>query len=384
MILLGMEPEDVCEPFKMLNPPLVPFRDASYNPSTYDLHVKDVVAGMHQAILNKFVDLSDFDPDTYEYYGRVEHGDFNWIVDSKFISMAGPHNIRYVSQGYPHFCPEDFFHYFKEHNVTDVVRLNKPMYDASKFTKNGFKHHELFFIDGSTPPENILTEFLEVCENAKGIVAVHCKAGLGRTGTLIGCYLMKHYRLTASEAIAWLRLARPGSVIGPQQLFMRNHQARMWQEGEKLGVTRKTNANRPDWAEKMIIAMPLSASPSQSTRSINAINTEATSPSCSSFKMVSSVGSVRSMSNSNSTSNSSSRTTSSESSYFEDSDYNGTSSGSDESSCRSQGDQLTERKVHAQQEHAKNNNIAPAIIGMQTPKKQVSCESRLLITSQSS
>lgn len=45
-------------------------------------------------------------------------------------------------------------------------------------------------------------------------------AGLGRTGTLIGCYLMKHYRFTAAEAIAWIRICRPGSIIGPQQNFL--------------------------------------------------------------------------------------------------------------------------------------------------------------------
>lgn len=34
-----------------------------------------------------------------------------------------------------------------------------------------------------------------------------CKflAGLGRTGSLIGCYLMKHFRFSAAEAIAWMR-----------------------------------------------------------------------------------------------------------------------------------------------------------------------------------
>ena len=45
-------------------------------------------------------------------------------------------------------------------------------------------------------------------------------AGLGRTGTLIACYMMKHYRLTASEAIAWIRISRPGSIIGPQQHYL--------------------------------------------------------------------------------------------------------------------------------------------------------------------
>lgn len=45
-------------------------------------------------------------------------------------------------------------------------------------------------------------------------------AGLGRTGTLIGCYLMKRYCFTAAEAIGWIRICRPGSVIGPQQNFL--------------------------------------------------------------------------------------------------------------------------------------------------------------------
>ena len=47
-----------------------------------------------------------------------------------------------------------------------------------------------------------------------------CKAGLGRTGTLIGAYLIWKYGFTASEAIAFMRIVRPGCVVGPQQQFM--------------------------------------------------------------------------------------------------------------------------------------------------------------------
>lgn len=49
--------------------------------------------------------------------------------------------------------PEDYLQVFKHFNVSHVVRLNEEKYDKTKFTRNGIKHTDLFFIDGSTPCE---------------------------------------------------------------------------------------------------------------------------------------------------------------------------------------------------------------------------------------
>jgi hypothetical protein len=75
--------------------------------------------------------------------------------------------------------------------------------------------------------------------NYAGAVAVHCKAGLGRTGTCIGAYVMKHYGFTAREVIGWMRVCRPGTVIGPQQQFLEEIQHQMWEEGEQFRKARE-------------------------------------------------------------------------------------------------------------------------------------------------
>lgn len=84
-------------------------------------------------------------------------------------------SLVYWFTGYPLHAPEAYFPYFRKHNITTVIRLNKKMYDAKRFTDMGFDHHDLFFVDGSTPNDAIVTKFMNICESVDGAIAVHCK-----------------------------------------------------------------------------------------------------------------------------------------------------------------------------------------------------------------
>ncbi len=163
-----------------------------------------------------------------------QNGDFNWLVPEKFIAFCGPHQQSKIENGYPLHAPEYYFPYFKFHRLSTIVRLNKKIYDGRRFVKGGFRHEDLFFTDGSTPNDAIVHKFLQICEESPGAVAVHCKAGLGRTGSLIGCYIMKHWRWTAMETIGWLRICRPGSIIGHQQDWMLEKEQEMWELGDRM------------------------------------------------------------------------------------------------------------------------------------------------------
>lgn len=86
----------------------------------------------------------------------------------------------------------------------------------------------------------MVKEFIKIVENEPNAVAVHCKAGLGRTGTMIGCYIMKHYDFPALALIGWMRICRPGSVLGPQQHFLTVMEAKC----------KEWNANSPRTPER--------------------------------------------------------------------------------------------------------------------------------------
>lgn len=112
---------------------------------------------------------------------------------------------------------------FQQGKVKGIIRLNDKLYNEADFERENIKVHEMEFPDGSCPKDGIIQEFIEITEeyiNRRQAVAVHCRAGLGRTGTLIGCYIMHKHEFEPKALIAWMRLCRSGMVVGEQQQFL--------------------------------------------------------------------------------------------------------------------------------------------------------------------
>ena len=51
-------------------------------------------------------------------------------------------------------------------------------------------------------------------------IAVHCNAGIGRTGLFLACIARQALGMTGDEAIAWIRSYIPGALESPEQLEM--------------------------------------------------------------------------------------------------------------------------------------------------------------------
>jgi hypothetical protein len=150
----------------------------------------DCLRGIKKAMDCGFVDFNNFNIEEFEHFEKVENGDLTWL-SHRTCAFAGPHNTHSSSvEGYYTLTPEDYVPHFKKRGVGMVIRLNKKYYDEGRFTREGIQHRDLYYLDGSTPTEEVLQTFLGIMEavDPSHKIAVHCKAGLGRTGSCIGAY----------------------------------------------------------------------------------------------------------------------------------------------------------------------------------------------------
>jgi hypothetical protein len=100
-----------------------------------------------------------------------------------------------------------------------VSLLNIPS-DAAVFESAGFSFICLPVPDGGAPTLEQATEFVRFVDQQRAIgraIAVHCEAGLGRTGTMLAAYLIAHGE-TAEKAIHRIREVERVAVETPRQL----------------------------------------------------------------------------------------------------------------------------------------------------------------------
>lgn len=101
-----------------------------------------------------------------------------------------------------------------QQGVTLVVNLHERAHQPTSLARHGLEEVHVPVRDFTAPrPEQIEQALaaLQAALAAGRTVAVHCGGGLGRTGTLLVCYLVRT-GLDADEAIRQVRALRPGSI----------------------------------------------------------------------------------------------------------------------------------------------------------------------------
>eukprot|EP00291_Cryptomonas_curvata_P001597 CAMPEP_0172180402 /NCGR_PEP_ID=MMETSP1050-20130122/17202_1 /TAXON_ID=233186 /ORGANISM="Cryptomonas curvata, Strain CCAP979/52" /LENGTH=310 /DNA_ID=CAMNT_0012853489 /DNA_START=25 /DNA_END=953 /DNA_ORIENTATION=+ len=202
ILFLNYTSLEVSKAFSWLDTTLIEhYRDATHLKSDFDLTLLDCWRGLERGQTLGWVRTSQPPPappgqwgqcdvDEYEHYDDPMNGDLHIVVPGKFVAFKGPRDLggkvyHDDRRGFRHFSPGYYAEIFRSLAVTAVVRLNEPQYDEQVFKAAGIDHHDLEFEDCTPPSTDIVSRFMRIVDRAPGMIAVHCKAGLGRTGTLI-------------------------------------------------------------------------------------------------------------------------------------------------------------------------------------------------------
>lgn len=121
----------------------------------------------------------------------------------------------------------------KRHNVTDMVRVCECTYEGESDLRNaGIELHEMAYDDGTSPPKEIISQWLELVHSrfysksdpsAEKAIAVHCVAGLGRAPVLVAIALIEYARFDPVEAVSFIRKIRRGSINEKQLQYLEQY-----------------------------------------------------------------------------------------------------------------------------------------------------------------
>ncbi|KAM7411626.1 hypothetical protein PAMA_021556 [Pampus argenteus] len=93
-------------------------------------------------------------------------------------------------------------------------------YNPEVFMENNIYFYNFGWSDYGVANLTTVLDMVKVMSFAlqEGKIAIHCHAGLGRTGVLLACFLAYATRMTANQAILYVRAKRPGSIQTRGQL----------------------------------------------------------------------------------------------------------------------------------------------------------------------
>jgi cell division cycle 14 len=173
LLYRGLSPAQALAPFRAMSPPLPPWHDASPQEDPFHLTTLDVLRGVERARACGLFSFATFDLEDYETYEAPENGDMNWLAEGRFLALAGPvDSASPAEEGYCMTTTEQLRPKLRHFGVTALVRLNRKYYNERRVVAAGVAHVDLYFEDGSNPPEAILQKFLRFCEATPGAIGV--------------------------------------------------------------------------------------------------------------------------------------------------------------------------------------------------------------------